>query len=270
MAAPDRPLNQVYGNEIRQTILPTSEPTGIGFLGPAYDPADEIMLPNQIGVRNEGTLGATMDAAKAVAWYADMIGFGGPTSELTRSMGTKPYPVGVNYFLRTSQKCSNGQDMWEYVEGIPTGEAMGKRIKQALEGMGYPSLKGLAPGMIEDVQKAFNPEPVVKALFGSAYPICKQERKRVGSALNKLAADDGAPYVENPGSVEYVNGVPYQTHWVLDRYVTRAVWEADKGRRMTAMTASEGWANQKNQAAALGFTAAALLAIAVVARVLRN
>jgi hypothetical protein len=36
------------------------------------------------------------------------------------------------------------------------------------------------------------------------------------------------------------------------------------------MTASEGLTNQKNQAAALGFTAAALLAIAVVARVLRN
>lgn len=265
MASPDQPLNKVYGNEVRDTVLPKSEPTGIGFLGPAYDPADEILLPHQVGVRNEGTLGATMDAAKAVAWYADMIGFGGPSSDLTRSMDVKPYPVGVNYFLRTSQKCSNGQDMWEYVQGIPTGEAMGKRIKQALEGMGYPGLKGLAPGMIEDVQATFNPEPAVRALFGSAYPICKRERKRVGSALNKIAAEDGTPYVEDPGSVEFVDGVPYQTRWVLDRYVDRATWEADKGRL------AEGWANQqRHQTAALGFTAAALLAIAVIARVLRN
>jgi hypothetical protein len=73
--------------------------------------------------------------------------------------------------------------------------------------------------------------------------------------------------VEDPGSVEYVDGVPYQTHWVLDRYVNRATWEADKARQGGA---AEGWRNQRGQAATLGFTAAALLAIAVAARVLRS
>lgn len=267
--ADEQPLNQKYGNEVRESILPKSEPTGIGFMGPSYDPADEIMLPNQIGVRNEGTMGATMDAAKGVAWYADMIGFGAPSSDFTRSMPVKPYPVGVNYFLRTSQKCSNGESMCEYIQGIPTGEMLGKRIKQALEGMGYPPMKGLGPGMIEDIEQTFNPEPAVRALFGSAYPICKQVKKRVGSALNKIKADDGSPYVDDPGSVTFEGGVPYQTKWVLDRYVDRTTWQAHAATFSGGAT-REGLRNQSNTAAALGFTAAALLAIAVVARVVRT
>lgn len=235
------PLIQKYGNEVRQSILPKSEPTGIGFTGPPYDPSDELVLPYQIGVRDEGSMDATVDAIRGAAFYADMIGFGAPSNNFTRNMAVKPYPLGVNYFIKTAQKCSNGEPMYEYVEGIPKGNALGNRMRAALEGGGYPPLKGLGPAMIEDVKDALNPRPIIRTLFGSGYPRCKQVKKRVGTSLNRLYAmdengqeDKGKPVVENPNDVIYdgetneFGPVPKQLRWVLDTYVDRETYEADQ------------------------------------------
>jgi hypothetical protein len=235
------PLVQKYGNEVRESILSKSEPTGIGFTGPPYDPSDELVLPYQINVRNEGSMDATVDAIRGVAFYADMIGFGAPSNQFTRNMGLKPYPLGVNYFIKTSQKCSNGEPMYEYVEGIPKGNALGNRMKLALEGGGYPPLKGLGPGMIEDVKDALNPSPIVRTLFGSAYPRCKQVKYRVGTSLNRLYAmnennqeDKSKPVVENPEDVIFdgernnFGPVPKQLRWVLDKYMDRESYEAEQ------------------------------------------
>jgi hypothetical protein len=254
---------QQYGNETRTAILPTADTAQLGYLGPQFDPTDELLIPSQIGVRNEGTMGATIDAAKGAAWYADMIGFGGPSTDFTRSMDVKPYPIGVNYFLRTSQQCSNGADMWEYIEGIPRGDMLGKKITSALEALGYPPMKGMAAGMIEDAQAALNPGPMIRAMFGSAYPRCKQVTSRVGSSMNKIKNDEGKSYVEDPGSVEYKNGVPYQTRWVLDEYVEREKWEKDQkiyerdGTARSFKGQDEGFCGE-GQLGALGFTAGAL------------
>ena len=240
MSTGDQPLNQKYGNELRNSILPREAPTGISFTGPPYDPSDELVLPGQIGVRDEGSLDATIDAVKGVAFYADMIGFGAPSNNFTKSMEVKPYPLGVNYFIKTAQKCSNGELMYEYVEGIPKGNALGKRMQAALEGMGYPPLKGMGPAMIEDVKDALNPKPIIRTLFGSAYPRCKQVSKRVGSSLNRLYAldengqlDKARPIVEDPDNVEYTGAnefgpMPHQIRWVLDKYIDRETYEAER------------------------------------------
>ncbi len=259
---------QQYGNETRTAILPTADTAQLGYLGPQFDPTDELLIPSQIGVRSEGTMGATIDAAKGAAWYADMIGFGGPSTDFTRSMDVKPYPIGVNYFLRTSQQCSNGADMWEYIEGIPRGDMLGKKITSALNALGYPPMKGMASGMIEDAQAALNPGPMIRAMFGNAYPRCKQVTQRVGSSMNKIKNDDGKSYVEDPGSVEYKNGVPYQTRWVLDEYVEREAWEKDQkiyerdGTLRAPTSEDEGFSGNR-QLGALGFTAAILLGVAI-------
>lgn len=264
-----------YGNENRTSILPKKDTTQIGFLGPQFDPTDELLTPAQIGVRNEGTMGATVDAAKGAAWYADMIGFGAPSTDFTKSMDVKPYPIGVNYFLRTSQQCSNGADMWEYIEGIPRGDMLGKKITSALQELGYPPLKGMATGMIEDAQRALNPGPMIQAMFGSAYPRCKKVTYRVGSSMNKIKNDEGKSYVEDPESVEYKSDVPYQTQWVLDEYVDRDAWEQDQkiynpdGTLRTPGEAEEGFCGG-GQLGALGFTAAILLGVALVAYRGRN
>ena len=271
------PLSQKYGNEIRNTILPTDAPTGVGFFGPPYDPSDELVLPNQIGVRDEGSIDATIDAVKGVAFYADMIGFGAPSNTFTRNMGLKPYPLGVNYFIKTAQKCSNGEIMYEYVEGIPKGDVLGKKMQAALAGLGYPPLKGLGPAMMEDVKEALNPRPVVRALFGSAYPRCKQVTVRVGSSVNRLYAldengqlDMSKPLVDDVKSVIYdseqneFGPIPKQTRWVVDRYIDRETYQ----RELAAATgAKEGFmASCTTQQIALGTTAAVLLGAAIFLR----
>ncbi len=270
------PLVQQYGNEIRNTILPTEAQSGIGFFGPPYDPSDELVLPNQIDVRDEGSLDATVDAIRGVAFYADMIGFGAPSNKFTREMSLKPYPLGVNYFLKTAQKCSNGELMYEYVEGIPKGDALGRRMQAALQGMGYPPLKGLGPAMMEDVKDALNPRPVVRALFGSAYPRCKQITARVGSSINRLYAldengqlDMKKPLVENVQSVVYdgerneFGPIPKQTRWVVDRYIDRDTYQRELAAATGAANKEGFMANCTTQHIALGTAAAVLLGAAI-------
>jgi hypothetical protein len=275
------PLIQKYGNEVRQSILQKTEPTGIGFTGPPYDPSDELVLPYQIGVRDEGSMDATIDAIRGAAFYADMIGFGAPSNGFTREMAVKPYPLGVNYFIKTSQKCSNGEPLYEYVEGIPKGNALGNRMRLALEGGGYPPLKGLGPAMIEDVKDALNPKPIVRTLFGSGYPRCKQVKRRVGTSLNRLYAidennqeDKSKPVVENPNDVIYdgetneFGPVPKQLRWVLDKYVDRETYEADQAALAAASASQKTEAFcgcDRMQQLVLGSTAGLLLIAALLA-----
>jgi hypothetical protein len=219
------PAGTPMGNETRKQILPAEAPAGVGFLGPAYDPVDELLLPHQIGVREEGSMSATIDAVKAVAYYGDMIGFGAASNPLTKSMGTKPTPLGVNYFARTGFTCDNGAEMYRYVQGIPNGNAVGKRAREAMEGAGFPALRGFAPGIMEDVQEAVNPGPMLGALFGSGYPKCKEIEAEVGSAAGSLYNAEGVPLVDDVASAYMRGGKWYQKRWVLDRNIKKGEWE---------------------------------------------
>ena len=82
------------GDEKRTSILPVASPS-VDFLGPNYDYADELPMPNAVGVRAGGNLSDVTDAVKGVAYYADMIGYGEASNFLTRSMNNKPFPMGA-------------------------------------------------------------------------------------------------------------------------------------------------------------------------------
>ncbi len=148
-------------------------------------------------------------------------------------------------------------------------------MRAALEGGGYPPLKGLGPAMIEDVKDALNPRPIIRTLFGSGYPRCKQVKKRIGTSLNRLYAmdengqeDKSKPVVENPNDVIYdgetneFGPVPKQLRWVLDTYVDRETYEADQA----AFATKESFCgyNQMQQLI-LGSTAGLLLIAGILA-----
>lgn len=212
------------GAESRSSILPTKDPAGPGFLGPKYDPSDFIPLPGDIGVRRGDSLESVTNAVKGVAYYADTIGFGESSNNLTQGMEFQRF--GVNYFMKTGATCSNGANMWMYVETIPKGDALGKQVQKGLASAGLPSMRGLAPGMLEDVETALNPLPILGALFNGAYPSCRKETLPVGDEKGRIAdPDSGDMWVEGP--VEYKNGKPYQTKWVQDAALSRNEWEAD-------------------------------------------
>lgn len=223
MAAP--PPTQL-GNQTRTQMLPETESSS-DFLGPDYSYADELPLPGQIGVRSGDSLASVIDATKGALYYADMMGYGEASNFMTRSMGTKPFPLGVNYFLRTGGQCSNGADMWYYVNGIPEGTALGSRLQKAMKSMGLPQLRGLAPGIAEDAKAALDPTPLLNAVFGSGYAQCKQVTLPVGDFNGKIESQDGVAWIRPlfPGDLQNINvdgkTRPAQRRWVFDKWLTQ-------------------------------------------------
>lgn len=216
------------GNNTGQSILPVLPPQA-DYVAPDYSYADELPLPNEVGVRRGDSLSSVTDSVKGVAFYSDMIGFGGPSNPLTRSMGKKPFPMGVNYFMRTMTKCSNGADMWVYMNGIPEGTVMGKRVRDAMRNLGMPELRGLAPGILEDAQSALNPMPVLNTLLGSGYAKCKQVTMPVGDVFGRTRSSDNKEWIRPlfPGDLKMVGGKPNQTRWIFDRWMTQDEWQKE-------------------------------------------
>ena len=219
------------GQETRTNMAPNDPPKGLGFLGSPYSPSDSLLTPAQIGVRVGDNLGDVMGAVKGVAFYADTIGFGGSSTAFTKDMPLKP--LGINYFMKTGQQCSNGADMYSYFQGIPDGSALGKKVQQSMKDMGLPSLRGLAPGMLEDAKAGLDPAPLMTALFGSGYPQCKQVTLQVGDAYGKIQADDGTQWIEDPQTAIKKGDLYYQTRWIQDTdkngnpiNLTRQNWDA--------------------------------------------
>jgi len=227
------------GLENRSAILPTPEakPIGPGLLGPNYSFADNLPLPGEVGVRNGDDLQSVTDSVKAVAYYVDMIGFGEASSGMSRGVGPGggPKPLGVNTWMKTGLICSNGAEMWTYNEGIPTGDALGTTFKNALKSAGFPAMRGLAPGMLEDAQTALNPIPIMKTMFGSGFPQCRLTEKRVGDQDGRIQnKSTDSYYIDNPETVtdkdgkpyKEGNGIPYQKRWTYDADLTQVQWNA--------------------------------------------
>lgn len=203
------------GNEKRTSILPSMIPSGLGFFGSPYSPADSMLTPNQIGVQVGSNISDVVSAVKGVGFYSDQIGFGAPSTGLTSGMDLRP--LGVNYFIKTGVKCSNGADMWHYMQGITQGDALGEKMKNVMADMGMPPLQGLAPGMIEDAKNALDPSPLMNALFGSGYPQCKQATMPVGDSYGKIAdSTTGEPWISNPETARQEGGGWVQTRWIQD------------------------------------------------------
>jgi len=204
------------GAETRQSILPSGVPEDLGFFGSPYNPADQLPSPDQIGVRSGDNMEDVINAVRGVAYYTDMIGFGQSSNSFTSGMDI--FPMGVNYFLPTGLTCSNGAKMYQYVQGIPEGNALGNRVKQAMANMGLPQLRGLAPGILEDTQNGLNPIPLINAAFGSGYPKCQLFEGQVGDVKGNIS-DPNNPKQTWIGSTEGIykksgDNKYYQKRWI--------------------------------------------------------
>ncbi len=192
-----------------------------GLLGPKYTYADELKAPSEIGVRNSGSVGGIMDAIAGVNYYVDAIGFGHSTA-LAKANGLVNQPLGISYFVKTGSKCSNGADMYEYINTIPQpmGGRVGKEVQNALD----VKFQGLAPGIIQDAASALNPMPLFKAVIGSGYARCKKVQLPVGDYTGAIRSRlDGTQWITDP--VEMVGGRPHQTRWVYDADMTQEAYE---------------------------------------------
>jgi hypothetical protein len=213
------PLNKEapqQGSEQRTSLLPSAIPNDLGFFGSPYNPADAMKTPPQLGIRVGNSISDVAQAVKGVGFYTDQIGFGAPSTGLTNGMPLQP--LGVNYFLNTGTICSNGAQMWEYIQGIPEGDALGEGVKRTMAEMGLPPLKGLAPGMLEDVKRALDPSPLLHSVFGSGYPQCRLVSLPVGDAYGrKQDPATGESWISDPDTATFQNGKWFQKKWVQDK-----------------------------------------------------
>lgn len=203
------------------------------MLGPEYSYADELKTPSELGIGRNGSFEGIMRAVAGVNYYVDAIGFGQSTG-LAKAQGARmaQQPLGVRFFTNTGAKCSNGADMYEYIDTVPKGlrGRVGEEVKKTM-GVDF---RGLAPGIVEDSAAALDPRPFFQAVIGSGYAQCKKVTLPIGDMEGKVQSPytkdkNGQPVRWNgegaAGNYKMINGKPHQTRWVFDKYISQEEYE---------------------------------------------
>jgi hypothetical protein len=168
-----------------------------------------------------GSFDDVTNAIGGVNYYIDAIGFGASTG-IAKAQGKTNRRMGLRYFMNTGMKCSNGKDMYEYIDNIPKGLG-GRAGEEISKSMGV-KLQGLAPGIVEDAASALNPMRLFNAAVGTGYARCKKVSLPVGDDSGRIKSSyDETVWVEGP--VMYRNGIPHQTQWVYDADISQEVYE---------------------------------------------
>jgi hypothetical protein len=130
-----------------------------------------------------------------------------------------------------------------YIEAIPKGDMVGKYVQNALKEVGFPELRGLAPGMIEDVKAGLDPTDIFRAAFGDSFPKCVYVEKPVGDAAGRIENPDGSVYIAGPTYKK--DGLTYQRRWVQERdrngspiFLTKAEYEAEAEKALNTFRSS--------------------------------
>lgn len=222
-------------------------------LGPKYNYVDELAAPSELGIGRDGSVDGIMRAVAGINYYVDAIGFGESTM-LAKERGMNQKPLGIRYFMKTGDTCSNGADMYEYISTVPPG--LGGRIGNEVKNALGVDMKGLAPGIMSDAAGALNPAPMFNAIVGGGYSQCKKVTKPVGDMRNavKSSYDPKNVWITDPWTL--IKGTPAQTRWVRDKYITQEEYDgAAKTEKAdvfpsTGPAFTEGFKNNENKVAA--------------------
>jgi hypothetical protein len=225
----------------------------MSFGGPTYSFADELRTPSELGIGRNGSFSGVMRAVGGINYYTDAIGFGESTM-IARAQGMHQQPLGIRYFMKTGQVCSNGADEYEYISSVPSGlpGRVGKEVEKTLG----VRMRGLAPGIAEDAASALNPLPLFKAAIGSGYIQCKKVTMPVGDMNGNVKStfDANNVWIKDPYKVK--NRIPHQTRWVFDKYITMDEYDAAKKTEQSGtLPITEGFANRDQLAAGVLFAA---------------
>jgi hypothetical protein len=162
-----------------------------------------------------------------VNYYSDVIAFG-ETTGFAKGNGLTMNPLGLRYFMTSGATCSNGQDMYQYVNTIPQGlpGRLGNEIQETLG----VKLRGLAPGMFEDAAKALNPMPMFNAMTNSGYARCRKVTLPVGDPEGRIQSPVTGEWWIDPSkeALTYPNGKPHASHWIFNSWVSADEYAADK------------------------------------------
>jgi hypothetical protein len=208
---------------------------------PSYSYADEIATPRELGVKRDGSFAGIERAVAGVNYYGDVIGFG-ETTNLAKDSGMKQKPLGIRFFTKTGVLCSNGANMYEYIDTIPKG--IKGRVGDELKKMDMPNMRGLAPGIMEDAMSALNPMPFLEAAVGSGYAKCKKITEPVGDFDGRIESSfNGEKWIKDP--VKRQGGRAYQSRWVFESWISKEEYEATPKTETPDGAVSEGFQDGK-------------------------
>lgn len=203
--------------------------TGMDF--PEYSYADETLAPTDLGIRRELSIGAVVDSVTGMNYYVDTLAFGSPTglSALRGGVFSQNKPLGVDFFADTGLQCSNGAAMHEYISTIPKGDGVGQVAGKKLKRAGLPSLRGIAPGILEDAKDGLNPLPFFEAAQSSGFPACKLVTFAVGDmrgSTRSVLDPSTKKWIRGKIDARTPDGRPAQSRWILDRWIPKEEWDA--------------------------------------------
>ena len=135
---------------------------GVSFMGKDFNYSSAIRSPSELGMSATGNMDALSADIAGLIDYTEVL-----VSGTGRAIKGK---LGNQYFLKTLAKCKLGgseTDRYLYINNVPTGNI--KFGGTSLTG-GSSSLRGLVPGMIENIGK-INPLAMFQA-FSEGTPEC--------------------------------------------------------------------------------------------------
>ena len=130
------------------------------FLGPTHNYAKEILAPQEMRMRPEGSMDALAANVSGIIAYTDVLVSGDSkaqkNSEFSRPCEPKTgkycSPLGNSFFLETGGKCKDSKGKlhkrWMYINNKPTGAIP---FISDMTGKNTPGLRGLIPGAIENL-----------------------------------------------------------------------------------------------------------------------
>jgi len=211
-----------------QTKVTQYTPNMTTILGPKYDYSSEIKTPGDIGVNfGDGSWGGIKGAIAGVDYYSDVIGYG-ETTGFAKGEGQTQTPMGLRFFTNSGATCSNGQDMYEYVDTTPHG--LPGRLGDEIQNTLGVHLRGLAPGMFEDAGKALNPAPMFNAVMNSGYARCRKVTLPVGDLQGNIQSQVTGEWWIDPSKENIIrggDGKPAASHWIFDSWVSADEYTAD-------------------------------------------
>lgn len=237
---------------------------------PKYSYTDEMASPRQLGIRRDGSFDSIMRAVGGMNYYSDSIGFGSPTGFAKMNNMTQR-PMGIRFFTKTGMQCSNGADMYEYVDTVPKGNLLGKRVTEEMRAMGLPTMQGLAPGILEDATSALNPVPLIQAATGSGYARCKKVTLPVGDSYGNVRSsyDRANVWIKEP--TKNIGQLPHQTRWVFDSWISMEDWDNEpKLYNRGDVPITEGFSNPLHSSQIAAGVLITLLAIGVAASIAKK
>jgi len=203
------------------------------ILGPTYDYSAELPTPKKVGVNwGDGSFSGIEGAGAGSEYYVDTIAFGQTTGLAANpARNLSMYPLGLRFFIKSGATCSNGQDMYQYVNTIPTGipGRLGIELaKPPPDGLGA-QFRGLAPGIIQDALKGLDPMPMFNAVMNSGYARCRKITLPVGDGEGNIQSQKTGVWWIDPSKeiLTYPNGKPHASHWIFDSWVTADEYAAD-------------------------------------------